>query len=144
MGFPGDSDSKESACNAGDPGLTPWVRKIPWQRKWQPTPAFLPGKSYRQWSLAGYSPWGCKESGTTGELTFSLSLMLLITPPDNSCWSGLWAQQRPPHLITLGLAVEESGPLHFLLLRGASGKEEVEVEGHGQLFPSRAGQLPRA
>ena len=75
----------------------------------------------------GYSPWGCKESGTTGELTFSLSLILLITQPDDSCWSGLWAQQRPPHLISLGLAVEESGLHHFLLWRGASGKEEAEA-----------------
>ena len=37
----------------------PWVRKIPWRRKWQPTP-FLPGKSHGQRSLAGYSPWGLK------------------------------------------------------------------------------------
>ena len=36
----------------------PWVRKIPWKRKWQSTLVFLPGKSHRQTSLAGYSPWG--------------------------------------------------------------------------------------
>ena len=36
----------------------PWVWKIPWSRKWQPTPAFLPGESHGQKSLAGYSPWG--------------------------------------------------------------------------------------
>ena len=35
-----------------------------WRRKWQPTPVFLPGKSYGQRSLAGYSPWGGKESDT--------------------------------------------------------------------------------
>ena len=34
-----------------------WVRKIPWMRKWQPTPAFLPGKSPRQRNLAGKGPW---------------------------------------------------------------------------------------
>ena len=44
--FPGSSVSKESACSAGRPGFNPWVRKIPWRRKWQPTPVFLPGKSY--------------------------------------------------------------------------------------------------
>ena len=38
-----------------------WVRKIPWSRKWQPTPVFLPGIL----SLAGYSPWDRKESDTT-------------------------------------------------------------------------------
>ena len=35
--------------------------EIPWRRKWQPTPVFLPGKYYGQRSLAGYSPWGCKD-----------------------------------------------------------------------------------
>ena len=46
-------------------GFNPWVRKTPWRRKWQPTPVFLPGKSHGQSSLAGYSPQGHKESGTT-------------------------------------------------------------------------------
>ena len=39
--------------------------KIPWRRAWQPTPVFLPGESHGQRSLAGYSPWGCKESDMT-------------------------------------------------------------------------------
>jgi len=34
----------------------PWVRKIPWRRKWQPTPVLLPGESHGQRNLAGYSP----------------------------------------------------------------------------------------
>ena len=34
-------------------GLNPWVRKIPWRRKWQPTPMFLSWKFHRQRSLAG-------------------------------------------------------------------------------------------
>ena len=46
--------------------FSPWVGKIPWRRKWQPTPVFLPGKFHGQRSLAGYSPWGHKESDTTG------------------------------------------------------------------------------
>ena len=43
----------------------PWVGKIPWSRKWQPIPVFLPGKFHRQRSLAGYSPWGQRESDAT-------------------------------------------------------------------------------
>ena len=39
-----------------------WVKKIPWRRKWHPTPVFLPGESHGQRSLAGYSPWGHEES----------------------------------------------------------------------------------
>ena len=42
-----------------------WVGKIPWTRKQQPTPVFSPGKFHGQRSLAGYSPWGHKESDTT-------------------------------------------------------------------------------
>ena len=38
----------------------PWVRKIAWRRKWQPTPVYLPGESHGQRSLEGYSPWGYK------------------------------------------------------------------------------------
>ena len=37
--------SKESTCQCRTPGSNPWVRKIPWRRKWQPIPVFLPGKS---------------------------------------------------------------------------------------------------
>jgi len=47
------------------PRFNCWVGKIPQKRKWQPTPVFLPGESYRQRSLAGYSPSGRKESDTT-------------------------------------------------------------------------------
>ena len=43
---------------------------FPWKRKWQPTPVFLPGKSHKQRSLVGYSPWGHKESVTTERLHF--------------------------------------------------------------------------
>ena len=38
-------------------GFHPWVGKISWRWKWQPTPGFLPGKSHGQRSLVGYSPW---------------------------------------------------------------------------------------
>ena len=37
-------------------GFDSWVGKIPWRRAWQPTPVYLPGESYGQWSLAAYSP----------------------------------------------------------------------------------------
>ena len=43
----------------------PWVRKIPWRRAWPPTPVFLSGESHGQRSLAGYRPWGRRESDRT-------------------------------------------------------------------------------
>ena len=57
--------SKEPACQCRRPGFNPCIRKITWRRKWQPTPVFSPGKSHEQWSLVGYSPWGCKELDMT-------------------------------------------------------------------------------
>ena len=59
---------KEFACQCRRHrrhGFHPWVRKIPWNRKWQPTPGFLPGKFHGQMSLVGYSPWDHKELDTT-------------------------------------------------------------------------------
>ena len=56
---------KESACQCRRHGFNPWVRKIPWRRKWQPTLVFLPGKSHGQRRLEGYSPWGRKQLDIT-------------------------------------------------------------------------------
>ena len=53
-----------------------WVGKIPWRRKWQPTPVFLPGRSHVWRSLVGYGPYGCKESDTTEGLQFHFSYIL--------------------------------------------------------------------
>ena len=54
-----------------------WVVKIPWRRKWQPTPVFLPGKSHGRRSLVGYCPWGHKESDTTEQLHFHFTFTKL-------------------------------------------------------------------
>ena len=51
-----------------------WVGKLPWRRKWQPTPVFLHGKSHGQRSLVGCSPWGCTELDTTEWPHFHFSL----------------------------------------------------------------------
>ena len=65
--------TKESAFQWRRVRFDPWVRKIPWRRKWKPTPVFLPGKSQGQRSLMCYNPWGHKESGTTERLSTHLS-----------------------------------------------------------------------
>ena len=59
---------KNLPASAGDPrdaDLIPGGGKIPWRRKWQPAPVFLPRKSHGQRSLVGYSPQGYKESAMT-------------------------------------------------------------------------------
>ena len=67
-----------------DPGFDPWVGKIPWRRKWQPTPVFLLGESHGQRSLAGYSPRGCKESDRTEDFTHTLKA--LVRAISSACW----------------------------------------------------------
>ena len=64
LGFSDGSDGKE-CLQCGRLGFDPWVGKIPWLKEMQPAPVFLPGESYGQRNLAGYSLWGFKESDTT-------------------------------------------------------------------------------
>ena len=86
-GFPSGSGSgKESACQFRRHGFNPWVRKIPWRRKWQSTPLSLPGKFHGQRSLAGYSPWGHKELDTTQP---SLTHLSDLNEPDLKALNGL-------------------------------------------------------
>ena len=54
QGFPGGSVVKNPPANAEEAGSI-WLRKIPWSRKWQPTPVFLPEKSYGQRNLVDCS-----------------------------------------------------------------------------------------
>ena len=68
MDFPGGKEPA-SQCRLGITLFDPWVGKIPWSRKWQPTPVFLPGESRGRRSLAGYSPWGHRESDMTERLS---------------------------------------------------------------------------
>ena len=68
---PGPS-GKESACQCRSRksrGFNPWIRKIPWSRKWQPALVFSPGKVHGRRSLVGYSLWGWKESAMTEQLS---------------------------------------------------------------------------
>ena len=70
-GLPDGTSGKEPTCQCRRHkrqerlGFSPWVRKIPWRRGWQPTPVFLPGESRGQRRLMGYSLWGHKELDTT-------------------------------------------------------------------------------
>ena len=80
---------KESACQSRRcrrHRFDPWVSKILWSRKWQPTPVFLPVKSHGQRSLEGYSPNGPKESDTSKQLSahiIHMACRILVL------WSGI-------------------------------------------------------
>ena len=75
--------------------VQPLVGKI-WRRKWQPTPGFLPGKSYGRRNLVGYSPWGLKELDTTEQFHFTFPHYMRIK-----------AYPRQPH--DWGLSVADTG-----------------------------------
>ena len=105
---------KESACqcrNCRRWEFNPWGRKIPWRRKWQPTPVLLPGESHGQRSLSGYSPRGCKESDTTERLSMHTHAL---------CSMYIWKNVSSTNLIVyklflnkIFLKVKKCFPTHY-------------------------------
>ena len=78
MGLSRWLSGKESACQCSRLRFHPWVGKIPWSRRGQPTPVFLPGKFHGQRSLAGYNSWGSKVVDTLRPQRESLCRSLSI------------------------------------------------------------------
>ena len=131
IGFPGGSGGKASACSVGDPGLI-WVGKIPWRRKWQPTPVLLPGKFH---GLRGSSEpgrlqfMGSQRIGhdwatsltylLTSSVIFACSFLLLC------CFVWFWYQADGGDSLSLGKLIRSLGVPE----REGSGvlKEEIEV-----------------
>ena len=74
LGFPGGSNSKESACNVREPGSVSGLGRFPGEGKWLPTPVFFPGKSHRV----------TRESDTTEQLTLTLFTFLGHLSKDDS------------------------------------------------------------
>ena len=84
MGFPGGASGKEPVCQYRRykrHGFNPWVGKITWRRKWQPTPVFLPGESHGRRNLTGSSPWGPKELDMTERLHFDFQVYIRFLYP---------------------------------------------------------------
>ena len=113
-GLPRWLSGKESTCQyrrCRRRAFNLWVRKIPWRRKWQPTPVFLPGKSHGQRSLVGYSLWGCKKLDTT--------------EPAVREKSRLWReQQEPPVWLVLLLWAPEGSSAQTCCPLEKEGKRE--------------------
>ena len=101
--FLAGSDGKSICLQCRRLGFDPWVGKIPWRRKWQPTPVFLPGKFHGRRSLIGYSPGNCKESDTTKRFHF-------FTPSEYQ-WSALprkqikYRHKIPEHVMTIQVSI---------------------------------------
>ena len=82
MGFPSGPLVKNPPANSG--GTRDLVGKIPWSRKWLPTPVFLPGKSHGQRSLAGHCPWGWNESDMTEHACTAICYILYKSGREDS------------------------------------------------------------
>ena len=126
--FPRWLTGKESTCHSRRHrrlGFNPWVRKIPWSRKWQPTLIFLPGKFHGQRRLAGCSPGGCQESDTTEYAHIDLCSIQFISvtqscptlcDPMDSIMPGFPVHHRLPelaqtHVHQVSDAIQPSHPL---------------------------------
>ena len=82
------------------PGFDPWVGKIPWRRKWQPTPVLW--KTPWTEEPGSYSPWGRKESDTTERLHFPfLSLFCCTSRPHFVCLPSNSGQKQCFHFLTV-------------------------------------------
>ena len=81
-------------------GFDSWVGKIPWRRKWQPTPVFLPGESHGRRSLVGYSPQGRKELGTTERLHLLTYLLTYVSVTPNFLFPA-WKSSQNSRFICL-------------------------------------------
>ena len=118
-GFPGGSDGKESTCNAGDPGLIPGLGRSPGGGHGNPLQYSCLEDLHGQMCLAGYSPWGCKESDTAEWLStaqhslswwdapsssnpLALPLVQSIAHLMMSTWGGERATPSPPNSLPGG------------------------------------------
>ena len=112
LGFPGGSDSKESACNTGDL-VWSWVGKIPWRRGWLHTLVFLLGESHGQGSLVGFSPWSHKELDMTEQLALWLTFHSTALDP-GICWSALQAYSTTQNIFLESTSIDlfPSPPFH--------------------------------
>ena len=93
---PRASQVSQWACQGRRCWFNPWVRKIPWRRKGQPTPVFLPGKSHRQKSGAGLQPLGPQ---TVGHNWVSEHTHIIMFPyKDRFCGTAsAWYSTVPSH-----------------------------------------------
>ena len=90
-GFPGASDGKSICLQCGRPWFEPWIRKIPWQRKWQPTSVLLPGKFHGWRSLLATVHGVAKSRTQLNDFTFTFHFQASLSMGFfwQECLSGL-------------------------------------------------------
>ena len=113
---------KESTYQCRRRGFDPWVGKMPWRRKWQPTPVFLPGKSHGQRSTVGYSPQCCKKLQLNSSITIRLQNILASLLPDPLCC-------QTNHQLCCGHSAKGVSPLCFGFSNSSQGPGQMTHEG---------------
>ena len=115
----------------------PWVGKIPWGRKWPPTPVCLPGKSHGQRNLAGYSPWGHKRVECNLPIKQQQIIKNIISndgtlygKKTSSLGDGLGVQKEG-HNEIINKGVERGG--HLSILEGMSGSWGSTFQAEGRV-----------
>ena len=129
LDFSGGSHGKVSVYQCGRPGFNPWVGKIPWRRKWQPTPVLLPRKSHGRRSLVQVTVHGVSKSRTHWEISLHNMLQFYLVQfssvaqssptlcnPMNRSTPGLPVHHQLPgftqtHVHRVGDAIQPSHPL---------------------------------
>ena len=109
--------------------FNPWVRKIPWRRRWLPTPVFLPGEFHGQRRLEDCSPWACKGSNTTEQLSLHfLSLPVGSDGKEYACNAG-----DPGAIPGLGRSPGEGDgyPLQYSCMENSMDRETWQATIHG-------------
>ena len=91
-------NGKESSCQCRRPGFSPWVGKIPWRRKWQATPVFLPGKFHKQRSFGGLQSMGSQRVGHNLETKQQHIIRISSSPYQTPTTLAKHEQVRYPHL----------------------------------------------
>ena len=144
---------KKNHLQCRRPGFSPWAVKIRWRRKWLPTPVFLPGESYGQRNLVGYSPWDRKELDMTKQLTCAACEVLIPWPGVESVLPAVeeqslnsWTFGEVPFLIlwSKGKGYIIISWLPVLTCRGgAEGKGENWIYQSPNLFTSTSSEAPR-
>ena len=107
---------KNLPAKEGNEGSTRGLKKIPWRRKWQMTPVYLPGKSHGQSSLAGYNPWGHRTAGHNSATCSVAQLCPTLCNPMNCSTPGLPVPHHLPklaqaHIHCISDAIQSSHPL---------------------------------
>ena len=114
------------------PGFDPWLGRIPWRRKWQPTPVFLPGESHGRRSRVGYSPQGRKELDTTERLHFHFTFLYVRQTLTRYCGIEAWTKYSESSPSSRGvvcceLVLGSEGPLP----EGKDPSKEGTTQGKG-------------